>query len=99
MKKHISFIVAGLLCCILTGCTSFEEVKQQADNGNADMQFRAAMMLLEGDGIAVDRQAAEKYLTSAIKAKNPCFNSPAACSAVFIYVISLSFSPASQIVT
>ena len=69
MKKFLGFYTAAALLA-LTGCASFEDVKNQADAGNSDMQYKAAIMLLEGDGTTVDRQAAEKYLMQAFRAKN-----------------------------
>ena len=69
MKKNL-WILATVCLLALTGCTSFEDIKQQADAGNADMQYKAAVMLMNGDGTEVDHNAAEKYLMAAIKAKN-----------------------------
>ena len=69
MKKNL-WILATVCLLALTGCTSFEDIKQQADAGNADMQFKAAVMLMNGDGTEVDHNAAEKYMTAAFKAKN-----------------------------
>ena len=60
-------VSAASLLIALGACTSFEEVKQQADMGNAEMQFKASQMLLEGEGIEPDKQAAEKYLELALK--------------------------------
>lgn len=69
MKRNL-WLCATVCLLALTGCTSFEDVKKQADSGNSDMQFQAAVMLMEGNGTAVDRKAAEKYLMSAFKSKN-----------------------------
>ena len=69
MKKNL-WILATVCLLALTGCTSFEDIKQQADAGNADMQYKAAVMLMNGDGTEVDHNAAEKYMTAAFKAKN-----------------------------
>ena len=63
-------VSAVSLLIVQNACTSFEDVKRQADLGNAEMQFKAAQMLFDGDGVDYDKQAAEKYLKAAFKARN-----------------------------
>ena len=70
MKKLLMTVSAVSLLIVQNACTSFEDVKRQADLGNAEMQFKAAQMLFDGDGVDYDKQAAEKYLKAAFKARN-----------------------------
>ena len=67
MKKLMAMCGAVLVCA---GCTSFEDVKQKADAGDAGMQYKVAVMYRDGDGVAADRKKSEEYLKKAIDSGN-----------------------------
>ena len=64
MKKLMAVCGALLVCA---GCTSFEEVKQKADAGDAMMQYEVAVRYREGDGVAADKKLSEEYLKKAVE--------------------------------
>ena len=64
MKKVLFSILA---VSVFSGCTSFEEIKHQADSGNPEMQYEVALMYRAGDGVPADNQKASEYMMLALQ--------------------------------
>ena len=71
VKNFVLLMGVAVLC--FSGCKSvYEETKEQADAGDADAQWRVAMMLFTGeDGAERNSQLAEEYMLKAKKQKKP----------------------------
>ena len=62
MKKQNVLLVVAAGIVLLSGCASFEEVKNKADAGDAGMQYKMAVMLKEGDGTPADPVKSAEYM-------------------------------------
>ena len=67
MKKTGMLFALGV-AVLSCGCISVEEIKQEADAGNVEAQYKMAEMLLAGDGIARNPYKAKEYFNMAARA-------------------------------
>ncbi len=66
-KKNVLLgVAAGIV--LLSGCMSFEDVKNKADAGDGYMAYRTGIMLKEGDGVKANHKQAMSYFEKAAKA-------------------------------
>ena len=60
-------IFAGIFAAILCGCTSFEEIKLQADSGDPQKQYEVALMFRSGEGTPASHDKYNEYIMKAVK--------------------------------
>ena len=68
MKKSLYVLTLATGIVLLTGCTSFEEAKKAADAGDAQMAYKAGVMLKEGNGVEQNTEQAFAYFEKAVQA-------------------------------